>query len=90
MGASIEDYYLFELLSWTTARPHIHIHAPRTAMHRQDNILAMHELARAVNTWIGQCSEVASLCSEYMNWAVQWSEFEQAWDFWIQTKLYSL
>ena len=27
MGASIEEDYLFELLSWTPARPHIHIHA---------------------------------------------------------------
>ena len=71
MGASIEEDYLFELLSWTPARPHIHIHM-RTHGHASG--LAMHELDSAVNTWIGQCSEVSLSRHEFSG---------------FQTKLYS-
>ena len=36
MGASIEEDYLFELLSWTPVWPHIHAHTLGTAIARYD------------------------------------------------------
>ena len=59
MGASIEEDYLFELLSWTPAQPHIHAQA-RPAIARRIGFSRAWERCIYVST---SCSVAFATCS---------------------------